>query len=145
LKASLPQVWDVIYNSLEWPQWWHGVKKVDEIKPNDENGINGVRRYIWKSFLPYELTFTMRLSENNYLKHLKGISFGELEGQGEWIFSEKNGIVHIQYNWNITTNKKWMNYLSFLLKPVFKFNHDIIMHWGAKGLANKLNSTLIKG
>ena len=43
LKASLADVWDAIYNSTEWPQWWKGVKAVIEIEKNDEAGINGVR------------------------------------------------------------------------------------------------------
>src|SRR5215216_5669191 len=101
LKAPLNQVWDAIYNSLEWPRWWKGVCEVTEIKKNDAHGINGVRKYTWKSILPYKLTFTMRLTENEYLKHMKGISFGELEGQGEWLFSEHDGIVQVQYNWEV--------------------------------------------
>ena len=81
LKGSLQQVWDAIYNSLEWPQWWHGVKKVTEIEKNDSNGINGIRKYTWKSFLPYELTFTMRLTENNYLKHIKAFVLASWKGR----------------------------------------------------------------
>lgn len=145
LKAPLEQVWDTIYNSLEWPQWWRGVKSVVEIQKNDANGINGIRAYTWKSFLPYELTFSMRLTEKEFLKRLKGIAFGELEGTGEWFFTEYDGIVHVQYNWNIITTKKWMNTLAFILKPVFKFNHNIVMHWGGMGLAKKLGTTLLKG
>ena len=124
LRASLKEVWDAIYNSLEWPNWWRGVHEVIEIKKNDACGVNGVRKYTWKSFLPYQLSFTMRLTENEYLKRIKGLASGELEGMGEWFFSENNGIVHVRYNWNIVTTKKWMNNLSFLLKPVFQYTHD---------------------
>lgn len=145
LQAPLEQVWDLIYNSLEWPQWWPGVTEVIEIKKNDVNGINGIRCYTWKSFLPYKLTFTMQLTEKEHLRHMKGVAFGELEGQGEWFFVQQNGVVYVQYNWDVFTNKKWMNYFSFFLKPVFKINHNIVMHWGAKGLARKLNTTLLKG
>ena len=145
LKAPLEDVWNAIYNSLEWPQWWHGVKSVIEIKKNDENGINGIRDYIWKSFLPYELKFSMQLTEKDPLKRLLGVALGELEGTGEWTFTEEDEIVGIQYSWNIITNKKWMNTFSFFLKPVFKFNHDVIMYWGGKGLAKKLGTKLLEG
>ena len=145
LQAPLQDVWEAIYNSLEWPQWWRGVKSVTEIKPNDASGINGTRNYKWKSFLPYELSFSMQLTEREELKRLKGIAFGELEGTGEWFFTEHEGTVHLQYHWNIITNKRWMNTFAFLLKPLFKFNHDIVMHWGAIGLAKKLGTTLLKG
>ena len=145
LKASLEDVWETIYNSLEWPEWWKGVQSVVEIQPNDESGVNGIRTYTWKSALPYKLIFSMQLTEKEPLKRLKGIATGELEGTGEWLFIENNGIVHVRYNWNIVTTKKWMNTFAFLLKPVFKFNHNVVMHWGGEGLAEKLGTTLLKG
>jgi hypothetical protein len=144
-KAPLPDVWDAIYNSLEWPNWWKGVYKVTEIKKNDANGINGIRAYTWKSALPYELTFTMRLAECEPMKRMKGVAFGELEGTGEWVLSEESKIVKVYYYWNVVTTKKWMNTFAFLLKPLFAINHNVVMHWGAKGLAKKLNCILIKG
>lgn len=144
-KASRKQVWDMVYNSLDWPGWWKGVYSVIEIKKNNADGIGGVREYTWKSALPYKLTFTMKLTEKEELKRLKGISFGELEGTGEWLLTESKGIVHVQYNWNVTTTKKWMNSLAFLLKPLFRFNHNVVMHWGAISLAKKLKADLILG
>jgi hypothetical protein len=48
LKASLEDVWNAIHNTLEWPEWWKGVKSVVEIQKNDANGINCIRRYLWK-------------------------------------------------------------------------------------------------
>jgi len=61
------------------------------------------------------------------------------------LFTEKDGIVYIQYNWNVVTTKKRMNTFSFLLRPVFALNHNIVMYWGGKGLAKKLGTTLLKG
>lgn len=144
IRAPLPQVWDAIYHSLEWPRWWKGVLDVTEIEKGDVHGIGGVRSYTWKSVLPYQLTFNLRLTEIDTHRYLKGKAFGELEGEGEWFFEEKNGITCIRYNWTVHTNKAWMNYLSFILKPAFTFNHNIVMGWGAKGLAKNLNAELIK-
>ena len=143
IKAPLNDVWFAIYESTEWPAWWKGVKAVTTIKENDANGINGVRRYTWKSVLPYTLSFNMQLTEKRDFIFLKGIAFGELEGDGTWHFSEENGITKVQYNWNVETNKAWMNYFSFALKPLFKLNHDVVMRWGAVCLAKKLNATLV--
>ena len=145
LKAPLEEVWDAIYNSMEWPLWWKGVTAVTEIQKNDDSGVNGIRTYTWKSVLPYKLTFNMKLTEKEPLKRLKGIASGELEGTGEWHFSQNEGIVTMQYNLNIITTKKWMNRLSFILKPVFSYNPNVVMHWGGKGLAKKINTVLLKG
>ncbi|NCI50381.1 polyketide cyclase [Sediminibacterium roseum] len=143
IRAPLPQVWDAIYHSLEWPGWWKGVVAVRSIEEGDEDGIGGVREYTWRSVLPYQLRFSMRLTQNEKYKHLKGEAYGELEGEGEWFFEEKNGITYVQYNWTVFTNKKWMNWLSFILRPAFSYNHDVVMRWGAKGLAKKLDAELI--
>lgn len=145
LKAPLQDVWDAIYNSLEWPKWWRGVESVIEIEKNDASGINGVRKYTWKSVLPYSLTFNMKLTEIEPLKRLKGVAFGELEGDGEWLFKQENGIVYVQYNWNVVATKKWMNNLAFLLRPFFVICHNTVMHWGGKCLAKKSGTHLLKG
>lgn len=143
IAAPVKDVWHLTYESTDWPNWWKGVLAVKVIKENDANGINGIREYTWKSALPYKLSFQMKLVEKEDHKFLKGIAFGELEGDGTWFFKEENGITKVQYNWNVKTNKTWMNYFAFILKPLFKINHDIVMKWGAEGLEKKLNAKLI--
>ena len=113
------------------------------IEENDASGVNGVREYTWKSVLPYSLKFKMRLVERKEPLYMRGIAFGELEGEGVWTLEHRGDITYIQYNWNVITNKAWMNYFSFLLKPLFKYNHDVVMRWGAEGLARKLNAQLV--
>ena len=143
IKAPLKDVWDSIYSSLDWPTWWKGVLKVKELETGDQNGIGGVREYKWKSILPYKLAFNMRLIEVENFKRLKGVAFGELEGIGEWKFEQKGEVTCIEYHWTVITNKAWMNYLSFLLKPAFNYNHDMVMRWGADGLSKKLGAPLL--
>jgi hypothetical protein len=143
IKAPVEQVWNAIYESTEWPNWWKGVIDVKVIEENNSNGVNGVREYTWKSVLPYLLRFKMRLIERREPEHMLGIAFGELEGEGIWKFEQRGDISYIQYNWEVVTNKAWMNYFSFLLKPLFKYNHDVVMRWGAKGLAKKLDVELV--
>jgi len=143
IRAPLPKVWDAIYDSQYWPIWWDGVVTVKIIKPGDVNGVGGVREYTWKGILPYSLNFKMRLNEIDKYKRMQGIASGELEGVGEWIFEEKDGITSIQYYWNVKTTLKWMNKVAFIMKPLFKFSHNLVMKWGAKGLAKKLDAPLL--
>lgn len=143
IKAPVQQVWNAIYESTEWPQWWKGVKDVKVLEENDASGVNGVREYTWKSVLPYSLKFKMRLVEREEPKRMRGIAFGELEGEGVWSFEQQGDIAFIQYNWDVITNKLWMNYFSFLLKPLFKYNHNVVMRWGAEGLAKKFDAELL--
>lgn len=143
IEAPLEQVWHTIYDSLSWPQWWRGVKQVIVTEKGDEHGLGEVRTYHWKSILPYSLSFKLQLTEKIYLRKLAGIASGELEGNGIWLFEHREGITYVQYQWTVITTKYWMNRLAFILKPLFKYNHNIVMEWGAKGLAKKLQANLI--
>ncbi|MCX6208758.1 MAG: SRPBCC family protein [Bacteroidetes bacterium] len=138
INAPIEKVWALIYNSTEWANWWRGVVDVSELEKGNENGIDSIRRYTWKSKLPYKLSFDMRLTEFEYCKKLSGTAFGELEGNGTWMFKEKDGVTIVTYYWNIVTNKTWMNSLAFLLKPIFIYNHNVLMRWGKQGLEQKL-------
>ncbi|MDX2045170.1 MAG: SRPBCC family protein [Chitinophagaceae bacterium] len=143
-KAPLKEVWDAIYKTSEWPQWWKGVKAVKLIEKGDADDIGEVRAYTWRSALPYTLTFNMRMTHKEPMHLLRGEAFGELEGVGLWQFEEKDGITRVQYNWDVKTIKPWMNNFSFILKPAFQYNHDVVMNWGAEGLSKKLNAELLK-
>ncbi len=143
IKAPLQAVWDSIYQSTQWPGWWKGVLQVEELNTGDENGIGAVRRYTWKSVLPYTLSFNMKLTRKDDYNTLEGEAFGELEGKGTWYFDEIDGVTFVEYHWNVVTNKTWMNIFSPVLKPFFKLNHDVVMRWGAEGLSRKLNSELL--
>ncbi len=143
IKAPLKDVWGAIYAAEQWPQWWHGVVAVDEIRAGNSRGIGGVKKYTWKSALPYKLSFYMELTDRVDHRSLMGRAYGELEGHGTWDFEENDGITKITYYWDVVTNKKWMNLFSFLLKPLFRYNHDVIMKRGARGLARLLQARLI--
>jgi Polyketide cyclase / dehydrase and lipid transport len=144
ISASVDQVWNIIYEQEQWPNWWRGVKKVETLLPGDINNIGKKMRYTWKSFLPYTLSFDMvsKFIIKNYL--MEGQAFGELEGVGIWKFTEENGITTIQYNWDVNATKPWMQKLAPVLKPLFIWNHNVIMRWGAEGLAKKLNAHLLQ-
>ena len=101
IKAPIEKVWNTIYDSVNWPVWWKGVLSVQVLEKGEPNGVNGVRRYIWKSALPYKLSFDMRLTEREDLKQLHGVAFGELEGEGTWLFEQNGDRCRVQYNWNV--------------------------------------------
>jgi len=143
IEAPLSSVWDAIFKSEEWPQWWKYVKKVTLIEKGDANDIGTVRQFDWSTKFFYTISFKSKLVENGYGKRLKGQAWGELNGEGLWTFSEENGITTATYYWDVQTSKGWMNLFSPILKPLFKYNHDVVMQAGADGLSKKLNAKLI--
>ena len=140
VTAPIESVWNEIYHSEFWPNWWKGVESVVELKQGDKDGIDSVRRYTWKSLLPYKLTFDMRTVRVEPLSIIEAVATGELEGKGLWQFSvDQTGTV-ARYDWEVETTKLLMNILSPLARPLFKWNHDVVMGWGAEGLRKRLGA-----
>jgi hypothetical protein len=140
VSAPIESVWNEIYHSELWPTWWKGVERVVELEWGDKDGIGGVRRYTWKSLLPYELTFDMRTVRVEPMSAIEGVATGELQGKGLWQFSvDQTGTV-ARYDWEVQTTKLWMNMLSPLARRLFKWNHDVVMGWGAEGLRKWLGA-----
>ena len=138
VNAPLESVWNEIYHSREWPTWWKGVESVVEVQKGDDLGVGSIHRYTWKSKLPYRLSFDMKTIRIEPPVLLEGIATGELQGRGLWRLSASNGETTVRYDWRVETTKRWMNLLSPLARPLFEWNHNVVMSWGAQGLAQRL-------
>jgi uncharacterized protein YndB with AHSA1/START domain len=143
LEAPIEPVWDAIYDSERWPEWWRGVESVVELNPGDENGVGQVGRYVWKSRLPYELEFQVVTTRVDRPHLLEGEASGELAGTGRWRLFESDGTTAVIYEWNVRTTRPWMNLLGPLARPVFAWNHDWVMRNGGVGLARRLGTRLL--
>ena len=88
---------------------------------------------------PYELEFefVVERAGRAALDERRGAS-GELTGTGHWRLYEQDGVTAVTYEWNVHTTKRWMNALAPVARPVFEYNHDVVMRWGGEGLARAL-------
>ena len=138
VEAPIERVWNEIYQSKDWPMWWKGVESVVEVRKGDESGVGSVHRYTWKSKLPYRLSFDMETIRVEPPLLLEGIATGELQGRGLWQLSSEGRETIVRYDWKVETTKQWMNLLAPLARPLFEWNHNVVMSWGAEGLAQRL-------
>jgi uncharacterized protein YndB with AHSA1/START domain len=143
LEAPIEPVWEAIYDSERWPEWWRGVESVVEIAPGDDDGVGQVARYVWKSRLPYELEFEVVTTRVDRPHLLEGEASGELAGTGRWRLFEADGTTAVLYEWNVRTTRAWMNLMAPIARPVFAWNHDWVMRNGGQGLARRLGARLI--
>jgi hypothetical protein len=136
-------VFQAVWDSERWPSWWRGVESVVKLEEGDEEGVGSLGRYVWKSRLPYRLEFETRTTrvERPYL--LEGEADGELAGTGVWRVFEQDGVTAVVYDWNVRTTAAWMNIFAPVARPFFRWNHDVVMHWGGEGLSKLLGSRLL--
>jgi hypothetical protein len=144
LKGTTPEnAWEVLKDS-NYGDWWHGVT-VHVLEPGDEHGLGELRESLFKTKLPYTLSFKSRVSTLERPSVIEMQAYGELEGTGRYDIRQTNDETEILYTWDVRTTKSWMNLMAPLMRPMFEWNHGQVMHEGAIGLAKRLNAVLIHG
>ena len=143
LEADRERVWDAIYESERWPEWWRGVEEAEKLVEGDERGIGQRGRYVWKAKLPYRVEFEIVTTRVERPHLLEGDADGELAGVGRWRLFEHDGVTAVVYEWNVRTTRWWMNLLAPVAKPVFQANHDYVMRNGGEGIAKLLGARLL--
>ena len=143
LASERRPVWDAIYESETWPEWWRGVERTERLADGDESGIGQRGIYEWRARLPYTVTFEITSTRVEEPFLLEGTASGDLEGTGTWRFYEGEGTTTAVFDWKVRTTIGWMNALGRAGAPVLRANHDWIMQNGAEGLARRLGCRLI--
>jgi uncharacterized protein YndB with AHSA1/START domain len=143
LEAPRDRVWEAIYDSERWPEWWKGVLEAEKLEDGDANGVGQLGRYVWKARLPYRVEFWIRTTRVERPRLLEGSATGELAGFGRWHLFEQDGLTAVIYEWNVHTTKAWMNALAPVARSAFQWNHDYVMRNGGAGLARLLGVPLL--
>ncbi|HET7444689.1 MAG TPA: SRPBCC family protein [Solirubrobacterales bacterium] len=144
LDAPREPVWEAVHDQARWPSWWRGVEEAEELRRGPGDGdVGTVSRMVWKSLLPYRVSFEVTTTRVEPQHLLEGHAVGELEGVGRWRFYEQDGVTAVLYEWNVATTKPWMNRLAPLLRPAFEWNHDWVMARGGEGIAKLLGCRLL--
>ena len=139
-EAPVGDVWDELSTPEEWPRWWKGVLAVDPIEPADAAGLNAYYGFVMKSALPYRRAFNIRTTRRERPNTIEARSDGDLVGVGLWTLSPTTTGTAVRYDWHVEASKAWMPTLAPIARPIFGWNHNVIMKWGQEGLARRLGS-----
>jgi uncharacterized protein YndB with AHSA1/START domain len=142
LDAPRAAVWDAIYDVERWPAWWRGVRRVEKVDPGDALGIGAVYRHEWRSVIPYPVRFETRITRIELPYLIEAVADGELAGSGRWRFFDGRETA-VTYEWNVRTTRSWMNLVAPVAAPIFRWNHNVVMHQGGECLAALLGAQLL--
>jgi len=142
LAAPREDVWKAIYAIESWPAWWPGVRSVEQLEPGDADGIGALYGHEWRSVIPYPVRFETRITRIELPHLIEARADGELAGTGRWRFFD-GGDTAVTYEWNVRTTKPWMNLAAPVARPIFRWNHNAVMHQGGEGLAKLLGARLL--
>lgn len=140
LDAPIEKVWERLRDADTWPLWWPSVIRVEPLKGGGADGIGTIRRLHWKTALPYAVRFDVEVVGIEPLARIEGRARGELEGVGVWTLRRESCGTVARYDWRVEVTKAWMRTLAPILRPVFAWNHAVVMRRGEAGLARLLRA-----
>jgi hypothetical protein len=139
VAGNVKEVADIIEDALSLSAWWPSVYfAVKEREPGGEGGVGKLISLRAGGWLPYTLRINFRTTESRYQHGFTVEATGDLEGKGIWAFPQDGSFVNITYDWTIRVNKPIIDKLSFLLKPIFRSNHNWAMKRGQESLKLEL-------
>jgi len=143
LHASADRVWAVLTDVEAWPRWWRYVRAAHVESRGAADHVGDVARIDWGSALAYgvRLRVTTTLAERP--RQLEARAEGDLHGRGLWLLEPAaDGAVDVTYRWDVVLHRPWMRRLAPLLRPLFEWNHFVVMRAGARGMARRLGCRL---
>jgi hypothetical protein len=139
VEGDVREVADILEDWLSLSRWWSAVYfEVKELEAGGENGVGRLIRVHAGGWLPYTLRMNLRTTESRYPHGFSVDASGDLEGRGVWSFEQDGRFVSVTYDWTIRANKPIIEKLSFLLKPIFRSNHNWSMNRGEESLKLEL-------
>jgi hypothetical protein len=138
VQSTVKEVTEVLGNAPDLTRWWPAVYlAVQEVEPGDERGVGKVIDLYTKGWLPYTLRWRSRITEVTDRGFTLEAS-GDFVGRGVWTFAQDGPWVDVTYDWQIAADKPLLRYLSFVMKPIFSFNHLWAMARGEESLKLEL-------
>jgi hypothetical protein len=132
LPAPPGVVWETLRDVEDYPTWWPQVVSVRRI-----DDVTGELRC--RSLLPYDLVFVLhREVEDAAAGLLRARLDGDLVGVSSWtVRAEGNGSVAV-FDEQVDVRKRLVRAAGRLVRPALRFNHDLMMRAGEKGLRHRL-------
>jgi hypothetical protein len=138
--ARLEEVAEILDQPLQLVRWWPSVYlAARQLAPNDPvSGVGGVVALYTKGWLPYTLRWRFQVTERRLPQVLALSAQGDFVGSGRWTLRQDGDTAEVTYDWRIRATKPLLQRLTWLLRPVFAWNHHWAMARGYESLLLEL-------
>ena len=145
LEAPREPVWEAIWDSERWPEWWRGVVAVEL-----DRGRRDGRRPGRPLHLALEASLRPRLRDDDHRVEkphlLEGEAVGELAGVGPLApvrAGRPDGRDRRRLRVERAHDEALDEPARAVARPVFEWNHDWVMRNGGEGIAGLLGCRLL--
>ena len=100
VRGTVARAYDILSKPLDFVRWWPEVYlKVREVNPGDADGVGRIMELHTKGWLPYRLAWRAELIAVDKPRSMSILARGDLDGRGEWRFTQDGDFVDIHYDW----------------------------------------------
>ena len=132
VDAPREAVFEALADASTYPRWWKPVYKSVETDGPPEVGRKS--RQHFKGRLPYTLNTTSEIVRYEPPREFEVSVVGDLTGHGIWTLTPSNGEVHVRFDWRVIADRPLLRYLTPVLRPAFRWNHNWAIKRAIEGL-----------
>jgi uncharacterized protein YndB with AHSA1/START domain len=137
IAAPIERVYDVIGDPLGYETWWTDFV----IRASGDSGLPapGMQyELLVKAYLPYKVNFGLELLEADRPTRIRARLSKDFDGTGEWTLEHQDGVTEATLDWRLSVNHALIKYLTPVLRPLFRSNHNWAMKHGQQQLRGYL-------
>jgi hypothetical protein len=133
-------VYDAVGEPLKYDEWWTDfvIRSTGDAGPP----VPGKRNELLvKAYLPYKVNFVLECVEAERPRRILSRLSKDFDGTGEWTFTETDGGTEAVLDWRPSVNHALIKYLTPVLRPLFRSNHNWAMRRGERQLREYLSGS----
>jgi uncharacterized protein YndB with AHSA1/START domain len=132
VEAPIEAVFDALADARTYPEWWQPVYLAAEADGPPE--VGRVSRQHFTGRLPYHLRTTSQIVALERPRRVEAKVEGDLSGCGIWTLTPSDGGTHVRFDWQVNADRPLLRYLTPVLRPLFRWNHNWAIARAIEGL-----------
>jgi hypothetical protein len=112
--------------------WWTPTYKEVESDGPPEVGRKSHQKF--GGSLPYKLKTASTIVRMEPPHEFEVDVVGDLRGRGVWTLTPRDGKVHVRFDWRVFADRPLLRYLTPVLRPIFRWNHNVAIKAAMRGL-----------
>jgi uncharacterized protein YndB with AHSA1/START domain len=132
VDAPHEAVFDALADARTYPDWWRPVYLA--VSSDGAPAVGRVSHQEFKGRLPYHLKTRSEIVRLEPPREFEVNVVGDLTGKGIWTLTPTERGVHIRFDWRVLADRPLLRYLTPILRPVFRWNHNWSIQRAIEGL-----------
>ena len=140
VAAPIDRVYDAIGDVRAYERWWTDfvLRSTGDEPPPAPGKRNEL---LVKAYLPYKVNFGLEVIEAEWPRRILSRLSKDFDGTGEWRLEETAGGTVATLDWRPSVNHPLIRYLTPVLRPLFRSNHNWAMRRGERQIREYLGVT----